>query len=191
MQLFMTLTSPYARKARVLARERGVVLEERVSDPHNDDPALIEANPIGKVPALRTETDGVIAGSEVIVRYLDQLGPGEQLDPGSWSDRTLASTADGLLDCAVSIVLDRRREPAQQSAAHVARQQAKIMRTVETLEVPDSQLTLGRIGLGCALDYLDFRHPDLNWRAKRPDLASWLDAVLQRPSFADTAPPKS
>ena len=50
-------------------------------------------------------------------------------------------------------------------------------------------LTLADIAVGCALGYLDFRFPDLDWRARHANLAQLLDARLtQRPSFADTVP---
>ena len=33
--------------------------------------------------------------------------------------------------------------------------------------------TIGEIAAGCALGYIDFRLPDLDWRASRPKLAAW------------------
>jgi glutathione S-transferase len=51
-------------------------------------------------------------------------------------------------------------------------------------------LTLADIAVGCALGWLTFRHPQLDWRARHPNLAQLLDdRLMQRPSFITTAPP--
>ena len=46
----------------------------------------------------------------------------------------------------------------------------------------------GQIGVACALGYLDFRHPDRDWRVACPDLAAWYAKMQDRPSIAATAP---
>jgi glutathione S-transferase len=46
----------------------------------------------------------------------------------------------------------------------------------------------GQIGVACALGYLDFRHPDRDWRVACPDLATWYAKMQDRPSIAATAP---
>ena len=49
--------------------------------------------------------------------------------------------------------------------------------------------TLADIAVGCALGYLDFRFPELDWRARHANLAVLLDdRLMVRPSFADTLP---
>ena len=45
--------------------------------------------------------------------------------------------------------------------------------------------------VGCALGYLDFRFPEIDWRADHPNLARLFEKLAQRPGFADTAPPKA
>ena len=47
---------------------------------------------------------------------------------------------------------------------------------------------IGQIGAACALGYLDFRFADENWRASRPQLATWYEDVRQRPSVVSTQP---
>ena len=50
-------------------------------------------------------------------------------------------------------------------------------------------ITLADIAVGCALSYLDFRFPELDWRERHPNLARLLDdKLMQRPTFAETAP---
>jgi glutathione S-transferase len=50
--------------------------------------------------------------------------------------------------------------------------------------------TLADIAVGCALGYLDFRYPDIGWRADYPNLAGLAGKLAARQSFIDTAPPK-
>ena len=48
---------------------------------------------------------------------------------------------------------------------------------------------MGQIAVGCVLGYLDFRFPELDWRAQHPNLAILLDdRLMARASFADTVP---
>ena len=49
-------------------------------------------------------------------------------------------------------------------------------------------LSLSDIAVGCALGWLEFRFPEIGWRADYPNLAKLMDKLAQRPSFADTAP---
>jgi hypothetical protein len=39
-----------------------------------------------------------------------------------------------------------------------------------------------------ALSWLDFRHPTLNWKTGRPNLAALQQALEARESFRDTYP---
>jgi glutathione S-transferase len=49
-------------------------------------------------------------------------------------------------------------------------------------------LSLSDISVGCALGYLDFRFPDIDWRSAHPGLAKLQDKLAQRQSFIDTFP---
>ena len=51
-----------------------------------------------------------------------------------------------------------------------------------------NHLTLADIAVGCALSYLDFRFPQIDWRSRYANLAELHDKLLQRPSFAETLP---
>ena len=54
---------------------------------------------------------------------------------------------------------------------------------------PGIHMTLADIAVGCALGYLDFRFPELDWRTAHPNLATLLDQrLMQRASFVDTVP---
>jgi glutathione S-transferase len=46
----------------------------------------------------------------------------------------------------------------------------------------------GLIAFACALGYIDFRFPDLDWRTSHPALADWFKAFSERKSLVATAP---
>jgi glutathione S-transferase len=50
------------------------------------------------------------------------------------------------------------------------------------------RVDIGTITIACALGYLDFRFPDLGWRASRPQLSSWFSEFENRPSMQATMP---
>jgi glutathione S-transferase len=67
-------------------------------------------------------------------------------------------------------------------------QRDKIRRALAVLEQDAiAELTchfdVAAISVACALGYLDFRHPDLNWREANPELGAWYAEVSQRPSM--------
>jgi glutathione S-transferase len=49
-------------------------------------------------------------------------------------------------------------------------------------------LSLADIAVGCALGYLDFRFPQIEWRTPHPNLAKLYDKLMMRPSFMETKP---
>jgi glutathione S-transferase len=54
---------------------------------------------------------------------------------------------------------------------------------------PGSHLSLADIAVGGALDYMSFRFPQVDWRARHANLAKLADKLAARASFADTRPP--
>ena len=51
--------------------------------------------------------------------------------------------------------------------------------------------SIGEISVACALGYIDFRLPEIEWRATRPKLAEWLARFEKYPSMIATAPKAS
>ena len=76
MKLVVSLTSPYARKIRVVLAEKGLPFELEVDIPWLADTRVPVYNPLGKVPALVADDGEVWFDSPVIAEYLDTLaGP--------------------------------------------------------------------------------------------------------------------
>jgi glutathione S-transferase len=48
--------------------------------------------------------------------------------------------------------------------------------------------SLSDVCVGCALGWLSFRFPDLDWRSDYPNLARLYEKLSDRPSFKETVP---
>ncbi|SEB43946.1 Glutathione S-transferase [Pseudomonas saponiphila] len=203
MTLFHNPASPFVRKVMVLLHETGqlnrVALHASQLTPVSPDAALNQDNPLGKIPALRLADGQVLYDSRVILDYLDQQHVGNPLIPrdGSarWRRLTLAALADGIMDASVLVRYELAlRAPEKHWEQWLDGQRDKIRRALALLEAEAiaelaSHFDVAAISVACALGYLDFRHPDLEWRQEQPKLAAWYLEVSQRPSMLATRPP--
>lgn len=198
MKLFYSPTSPYARKCRALAIEKGIEgrIEIITASPMSNPPELQAANPLGKVPALILANGQCVVDSPVICAHLDSLTDAPRLIPADPAARIDALThealADGIMDAAFAIVMERKRPEAQRSPEWLLRWTSAIRRSVAhfNARIPARQQPdIGDLSLACALAYVDFRLGDLAWDAEALALRAWLSSVHARPSLAATAPP--
>jgi len=202
MKLFASLTSPYARKVRVMLAEKRIDYDLVPTDVNDPNSELFQHNPLGKVPCLVLDDGTAIYDSPVIMEYLDNVTPVGHLIPEPTRQRIQVrrweALADGILDAAVAIVLERRRPEAQQSAEWITRQRGKVDRALKAMSMDLGEdafctgpvFTLADIVCGCALFYLEFRFPEINWRGDYQNLAKLADKLMKRKSFQDTVPPK-
>jgi glutathione S-transferase len=198
MQLIYSPTSPYARKVRMLVIEKGLGdrVEILTANPLQDPPELLAANPLAKVPALIVGPDFTLFDSPLLCAYLDSLAEPRLIperDDARWQVLRREALADGILDAAVSSVMEGRRIESQRSPDWLARWSNAILRTLAELEkeapILKQRFDLGAIAAAAALAYLDFRLPHIVWRAQAPQLDAWLESVRGRESFAATVPP--
>jgi glutathione S-transferase len=202
MKLRTNRASPFARKARIVARETGLAgqveeVEIAVSPVKaNDD--LARENPLLKIPALVIDSGETLYDSAVICEYLDTLHAGRKLFPSAGPRRFDAlrrqALADGILDAAVLCRYEMAVRPeALRWMDWVEGQKRKIMGGLDALEAEvgawGDDFDIAQIGAACVCGYLDFRFADWNWRTGRPRLAAWYERAAQRPSVRDTAPP--
>lgn len=204
MQLIYAKPSPYSRKVRVVIIEKGLAgrIEDVLASPMEDPAALLDANPLGKVPALRLDDGRCLYDSWVICEYLDSLTPTPRLIPDGdarFDVLRRCALADGVLDAAVTARLELLRPEDHRWAPWTDRQRRAIARGLAAMEqdlaslgpAPTSPLTLAHVEFAVALEYLDFRFPDIAWRDAHPALAAWLAEFSQRPSMRATVPPAS
>lgn len=198
MKLFYSPTSPFVRKVLMTAIELG--LDSRIEripvNPWEPGEQLTSVNPLGKVPALVTDTGMMLYDSPVICEYLDTLHTGAQLLPLTGDERwrvlRLQALADGILDAAVLWRMESMRPDGERSASWMSFQREAVTRGLKELEQESvhwgQTLNIGRIAAACALGYLDFRFAHEEWRNKHPHLTRWYASVEARPSMQQTVP---
>lgn len=201
MKLIGSLASPYVRKVRVVMAEKKLDYEFVLENVWSPDSAIQQSNPLGKVPCLIMEDGGAMFDSRVIAEYLDTMSPVGKLISGQGRERAEVkcweALADGVLDAAVAVRLERTLRPAeQQSEAWVERQWSKVNAGLKAMSAglgdkpfcAGNQYTLADVAVGCALGWLDFRFPEFQWREDYPNLTRLFDKLSERPSFKDTVP---
>jgi glutathione S-transferase len=203
MKLIGSLTSPYVRKVRIVMAEKRLDYQLELEDVWASD-HILQSNPLGKVPCLVMEGGEAVFDSRVIVEYVDTLSPVGKLIPDRGRERaevrTWEALGDGLLDAALLARLENTwagRTDAQRSPEWVDRQMKKIHAALAAMSkglgdkpfCSGIHFALSDIAVGCALGYLDFRFPTIDWRGAHPNLARLYEKLMQRQSFVDTAPP--
>lgn len=201
MKLIGSLASPYVRKVRVVLAEKKLDYQFALENVWAADTGIDQFNPLGKVPALVMEDGHVMIDSRVIVEYLDTLTPVCKLLPPNGRDRAdikcWEALADGMVDAAVTVRLERSmRPPEQQSDEWMARQLRKVQMSLAALSdklgdhayCAGIHYSLADVAVGCALGWLAFRFPEIGWRDEHANLARLYDKLSERPSFRDTAP---
>jgi glutathione S-transferase len=203
MKLIGSLTSPYVRKVRVVMAEKKLDFQLVLEDVWGSDAAL-KFNPLGKVPCLVMEGGEAVFDSRVIVEYLDTLSPVGKLIPPPGRERievrTWEALADGLLDASILARLEATwtgRSAEQRSQAWIDRQMSRVAAALKAISqglgdkpwCAGNHYTLADVAVGCGLFYLDFRFPQIDWRADHPNLKKLADKLVLRQSFVDTQPP--
>ena len=203
MKLIGSTTSPYVRKVRVVMAEKKLDYQFLQENVWATDTTIAASNPLGKVPCLVMEGAEAVFDSRVIVEYLDTLSPVGRLIPATGRERAEVKTwealADGLLDAAILVRLENTfegRSEAQRSPAWIERQLGKVDASLKAMAqglgdkpfCSGIHLSLSDIAVGCALGWLSFRFPEIDWRAEHPNLARLMDKLALRPSFAETQP---
>jgi glutathione S-transferase len=204
MKLIGSTTSPYVRKVRIVMAEKKLDFQFIEDNVWSASTRIHVHNPVGKVPCLVMEGGEAIFDSRVIVEYLDTLSPVGKLIPATGRERVEVKTwealADGLLEAAVLARMEAvwdQRLPEQRSQAWIDRQIDKIHHVLRAIGhgVADKpychgiHFSLADVAVGCALGYLDYRFPEIDWRRSHPNLVRLFDKLSARQSFADTLPP--
>ena len=200
MKLIGSLTSPFVRKVRIVLAEKKIEFEFAIDSPWVPGSGVPDINPLGKIPVLILDDSTVLFDSRVIVEYIDSVAPNNKLMPESNRERAevkrWCAVADGVCESAGLIFLERKRPEVQQSPEWIERQHDKIVRGLEYIsnELGDgafcmgTHYTLADVNVGCALGYLAFRFPEIEWREKHANLARLFDKLMHRPAFAESIP---
>ncbi len=203
MKLMYAKPSPFVRKVMVVLEEAGkrgeVELVDGFGSPVAPNDAALANNPTGKIPSLLLDDGTAIYDSRVITRYLDQ-----QFNLGLYptgaaalATNTLEAHADAMMDACILCVYEVRcRDESIHSPEWLDAQRGKIARAVSALQDSwmdhlNEELDMGQIGVGCALEYLDFRKEMggwADWRGDHPALDAWAQKFSSRASMQATTP---
>ncbi len=201
MKLFFSPASPFARKVLVAAHESGTVsrieTELAAVTPVAPNADIGATNSLGKIPTLVLDDGTGLFDSRVICEYLCSLAGDTTLFPASgdarWQALRLQALGDGICDTAVGLRYELALRPEElRWGDWIEKQRDRLNRTFDQLEGElagqAETVTIGSIAVACALAYIEFRMPDLDWRSGRPELTSWYDSISTRPSMMATAP---
>ena len=200
MKLHGSKTSPYVRKVRIVMIEKRIDADFVEDNVWSADTRVTQHNPLTKVPVLVLDDGTALYDSRVIVEYLDGITPVSRLIPDGGRERALVkrweALGDGIGDAGIAMFLERKRGQDAQDKDWIARQRGKVDAGIAAAarELGDREychglsLSLGDISLGCSLLWLEFRLPEIDWRANHPALKKWIARLETMPSFIETKP---
>ena len=195
MRLLLRGPSPFGRKCAFSIKHLQLSDQIGIGVPESED-HIRNFNPLAKVPTLIVDDGEALFDSRVILEYLDHITGGGKIIPIEAAARfktlRLAALADGILESALLITYEARYRPDQTPyEPWIDFQRGKIQRALsamsDLLPATNPPMVDG-IGLGCALEYMDFRK-QYDWRAEFPALVGWIDDFhVSNPIFASTRP---
>lgn len=198
LKLHWSPKSPYVRKVMVCVHELGLTDQieniRSVAAMLKPNPALMQDNPLSKIPTLLLDDGSTLMDSAVICEYLNERAGGSLFPaggPAKWQALRWHALGNGLLDALILWRNEREREQALPALLEAFEHKTRATLALLDKEAPAiaaAPLTIGSVTLACALGYLDYRFESLGWRAQAPALATWFDSWRQRPSFVATEP---
>jgi glutathione S-transferase len=170
-------------------RVRSVVMRTKIN------PDILKDSPVGRIPVMVLDDGTVLSGSWSICEYLDSLHERQKVIPAApqqkWRELELHGIADGLLDTLLAWRGELMRPKHSRDVQICETCNSKTIACLDWLEqraksFAGEDYAIGQITTGIALDYLDFRFSDLDWRKDRPVLGEWHQSFVNRPSTKAT-----
>ena len=179
-KILISPSSPYSAKVRMAARYAGFAFESVAVDTTAEPAQLLSSNPLGKIPVLITDDGEAVFDSRAITQYVNRETR-NALFPRNAAKRLeaerLEALADGICDCLLAHVYERRSRPEEKVHQDwLDKQWAKAVRALDTLNANPPKLpkkiTAGQIALRACLGYLALRFPG-KWERGRAKLVRW------------------
>ena len=179
-KVLVSSASPYSCKVLMAAAYAGIPLQAVPVETSKPTEEFLKANPLGKIPVLIADDGETIFDSRAITQYLNRQS-GNKLYPRNPAKRTdaerLEALADGIADCALAHVYERRSRPEE--IVHqpwLDKQWEKVSRALDALNAEPPRLGRkingGHIALRAVLGYLDLRFAG-KWEKGRGKLKRW------------------
>ncbi|QPC87338.1 glutathione S-transferase [Mesorhizobium sp. NBSH29] len=179
-KVYVSSASPYSCKVLMAALHAGIVVEAIATEASKEPAELLASNPLGKIPSMVTDEGEAIHDSRVIIQYLNRQSKGV-LFPRNPQKRTeaekLEALADGICDCLLAQVYERRFRPEDKvHQPWIDRQMVKVQRALDELNAAPPKLTgkvhAGHMALRATLAYMELRFPG-QWAKSRTKLKRW------------------
>ena len=201
MILYGSPLSPFVRKTLAYGAEKGLTFEHKPVGFGSKDPGFLQASPFSKIPGF-SDGDFSISDSTAIITYLEAKYPEPPMIPAEPKSRARViwyeEFADTILVGKLAPIFFQRvvtkligREPDLEMADRLEREELPpLMEYMETIApvsgfLVDDKLTLA--DLSVASVFVNMGHAKVDLLAHRyPKTAAYLDAILARPSFAQT-----
>ena len=194
MKILTSALSPFARKASILIRKKGLIdrVQEVAAVLDGANGYTDGANPLGKIPALIRDGQETLFDSSVICEYLDSLS--DPWLPASGEERFKQLRLHALGDGMSEAVYNYRYETVRPDELHwpqiIERHETAMRNALNALEADIDALggpwSFGNVSVVCALAYMDYRAPKIKWRTHAPKLAEWIKPFESDPAFQDT-----
>ena len=202
MLLLGTVTSPYVRRVRVVARALGLPVQLLDTRSPEGAAELRRLSPVGKVPVAVLGDERVVWDSAAINRALTRAHGWGSLRPASPDpdelllDDQLMVGIDGALDAAINrFYLRATGEPLLDDHPYVEKQQQRVITAMAWVEqqLDDQGQLAGRPGLGLPEIALGSTLGWMRFRATfpveaHPPLAAFLDRWERDPRVEGTGP---
>jgi len=209
LKLYSTDWSPWVRKVRIAAIERGLddqielvpanigFAEKTLKTVESD---LVKYNPSGRVPTLITEDGNYIFDSTVIVHYLDEIGDSETIIPKDRDKKIYSLKINALVDEVIDslrhITFENKKDINVRLPDWMEALDKKVRRGIAVLQEEIKNfsnkdvgiLNLADIGLIILLGSIK-RNPNSIYKNLSVQLDSWYDEMQNRLSVKDTNPP--
>ena len=198
MKLYCSETSPFARKCRMFVHVAGLTNDVEIIQTNFESAELRAINPLGKIPALKTENFNLF-DSTLICDFFDHqhTSQGKKSLFGKGADnyfaiQQLQTQSNGIIESCVLTVMERRRE-TEHSTYWLERWHKAIELGIKSLPTDtlgsEHDIHIGTLTTAAALGYLDFRLPDFAWRDWHSELAQWFTQIEKADWFTLTNPP--
>lgn len=180
LRILHSPASPYSAKVRMAATYAGLSFESVETNTNGEPAELIDNNPLGKIPTLIGDDGEAIFDSRTIMQFIDRE-TGRTLYPRNAAKRTeaevLEALCDGVCDCLLAIVYERRFRPEEKVHQEwVDKQWAKVERALDHLNanLPRTSRKLhgGHFALAALVGYLSLRFEG-KWERGRAKLKNW------------------
>lgn len=187
MKILYSPASPYSAKVRMAAHHTGLPVESELVKTDDQPARLIDNNPLGKIPVLLQDNGASVFDSRAIMQFLDRTSGGK-LYPSGPNARTeaevLEALADGITDCLIAHVYERRFRPEEKiHQPWLEKQWSKVARGLSWLEANPASfehgLTGGHIALAALAGYLDLRFAG-QWETLWPSHGAFLAEFEKR-----------